>query len=195
MMFYLCYGYMLCKIVSIKSESSTMGFESILYSCQISRMVLQDEYDIFDWSFILQNISTAMCCYNAVQYNMILHTSLKERIMNMNLSLNPQKTPHNSPSQVSYGVSFVNILEKFRLRYNGSELCLFITAHVESAATAICVWILHIFCMIVLDILCPEQNSHVADEMAEICPVVMWPHRAESTNVEARIFPEKCCCC
>ena len=53
---------------------------------------------------------------------MILHTALQERRLNMYQSLNPRKnTPHISPWRASYGVSFVNILEKFD-RYNGTAL-------------------------------------------------------------------------
>ena len=36
-------------------------------------------------------------CYNAVQYNKILHTSLQWRGQNINHKLNLQKTPHTSP--------------------------------------------------------------------------------------------------
>ena len=50
--------------------------------------------------------------YNKVQYNMILYTWLQRLGQNMNVSINPQKTPHNSPWRVSYGMSFVMILEK-----------------------------------------------------------------------------------
>ena len=40
---------------------------------------------------------TVECRYNTVQYNMILYTSLRWLEQNINVSLNPQKTPHNSP--------------------------------------------------------------------------------------------------
>ena len=52
------------------------------------------------------------CRYNAVQYNMILHTSLQKLGQNINHWLKPQKTPHTSPWRASYGMSFVNILDK-----------------------------------------------------------------------------------
>ena len=56
---------------------------------------------------------TVECCYNMVQYNMIIHTSLQELLrQNINHRRNPQKTPHTSPWRVSYGVSFINFLEK-----------------------------------------------------------------------------------
>ena len=55
---------------------------------------------------------TAMCCYNTVQYNTILHTWLWWLIQSINGSLNPQNTPYNSPQRASYEVSFVMILEK-----------------------------------------------------------------------------------
>ena len=35
--------------------------------------------------------------YNAVQYHMILHTSLQLPRKTTNQSVNPQKTPHTSP--------------------------------------------------------------------------------------------------
>ena len=43
---------------------------------------------------------------------MLLHTSLQELRQNINQRLNPQRTPHTSPWWASYGMSFVNILEK-----------------------------------------------------------------------------------
>ena len=52
------------------------------------------------------------CCYIVNYYNMLLHTSLQELRQNINQRLNPQKTPHTLPWRASYGVSFVNILEK-----------------------------------------------------------------------------------
>ena len=52
---------------------------------------------------------TLGCRYNSVQYNMVLHTSLKELRQNINQKLNPQRT---LLWWASYGVSFVNILEK-----------------------------------------------------------------------------------
>ena len=52
---------------------------------------------------------------------MILHT-LQELRQNMNQRLNSQKTPHALPYQSSYGMSFVNILEKNWLPYNGTSL-------------------------------------------------------------------------
>ena len=60
-----------------------------------------------------------LCCrntvewrYNAVQYNMVLHTSLQEVRQSINQRLHTQKAPHSSPWPASYGVSSVNILEK-----------------------------------------------------------------------------------
>ena len=43
---------------------------------------------------------------------MILHTSLQELRQNINQRLSPKKTPHTLPWRVSYGVSFMNLLEK-----------------------------------------------------------------------------------
>ena len=37
---------------------------------------------------------------------------MQELRQDINLKLNPQKTPHSSPVRVSYGVSFVNIFKK-----------------------------------------------------------------------------------
>ena len=62
------------------------------------------------------------CHYNVVEFNMVLHTSLQEVRQNINQRLNPQKTLHTSPWRASYGVSFVNILEKIDRRYNGTTL-------------------------------------------------------------------------
>ena len=53
---------------------------------------------------------TVEYCYDAVQYNMVLHTPLLEVRQYINQRLNPQKTPHTS---AVYDVSFVDILEKF----------------------------------------------------------------------------------
>ena len=52
------------------------------------------------------------CRYNAVQYNMVLLTSLRWLRQDINQNLWPQKTIHASPWRASYGVSFVRILEK-----------------------------------------------------------------------------------
>ena len=48
-------------------------------------------------SFGLRADSTGKCRYNAVQYNMILHTPLQWLGQNIHQSFNPQKTPHISP--------------------------------------------------------------------------------------------------
>ena len=52
------------------------------------------------------------CRYNAVQYVMIFYTVSQWLMQNINQSLYLQKTPPNLPSQASYEVSIVNILEK-----------------------------------------------------------------------------------
>ena len=51
--------------------------------------------------------------YNAVQYNMILHTSLQWLRQTIYQSFNPQKTTLTSPQRASYGVIFVRIWELF----------------------------------------------------------------------------------
>ena len=61
-----------------------------------------DDSEYFAISFKI----TARGRYNAVQYNIILHTPLRLPRLNKNVSVNPQKTPH------SYGVSLVRIFEK-----------------------------------------------------------------------------------
>ena len=68
--------------------------------------------DALECKWSLAERHTVECRYNAEQHNTILHTSLQELSQNINQRLNPQKTPHSSPWRVSYGVSFVNILEK-----------------------------------------------------------------------------------
>ena len=50
--------------------------------------------------------------YDTVQYDMILQTSLQWLRQKVNQNLHSQKTPHTSPSQVSYGVPIVRILNK-----------------------------------------------------------------------------------
>ena len=50
-----------------------------------------------------------MYYYNAVQHNMILHMVRQRLRQNMHQRLYSQKTPHISPSWVSYGVSFGRI--------------------------------------------------------------------------------------
>ena len=64
------------------------------------------------WLLIIASGNTIECHYNAVQYNMILHTSLWWLRQNINESVNPHMTPHSSPWWASYGVSFVTNLEK-----------------------------------------------------------------------------------
>ena len=51
--------------------------------------------------------------YNAVCYNMILNTPLQWLRQNINQSLPSQKTPHNSPSRASYGVSIARKLTTY----------------------------------------------------------------------------------
>ena len=52
------------------------------------------------------------CCYNTLQPNIILYTVWQWLRQNMHQRLYSQMTPHNLPSQVSYGVSFVRIWVK-----------------------------------------------------------------------------------
>ena len=55
---------------------------------------------------------TVECHYNMVQYCKILHKYLQELRQDIYQMLDSQNTPHTSPLQMSYGVSFVNICEK-----------------------------------------------------------------------------------
>ena len=45
----------------------------------------------------VQKYYTVECCYNTVQYEMILHTSLQLRRQNINQTVNSQNTPQTSP--------------------------------------------------------------------------------------------------
>ena len=67
---------------------------------------------------------TVECRYNAVLYNMILHTSLQELRQGINQSPNQQKTTYTSPWWVSYRVSFVNIFKigENWSHYNGTTM-------------------------------------------------------------------------
>ena len=76
---------------------------------------------------------TVKCRYNAVQYNMSWHKSLQELRQNTNQRLNPQKTPHTSPSRASYAVSFVTILDKIDCVMTALH-CIFIFDHYQFIA-------------------------------------------------------------
>ena len=54
------------------------------------------------WSYSLSD----SCCYNKVQYNMILHSSLQWLRQNKNGGLNPQQTPISRTNGWAMGVSF-----------------------------------------------------------------------------------------
>ena len=51
------------------------------------------------------------CRYNAVQYIMILHTTIQRQEQNINKISKSQKTPHITPLRASYRVSVVRILQ------------------------------------------------------------------------------------
>ena len=53
-----------------------------------------------------------MLHHNSIQYNMISYRPLQWLKQNINQSLNPWKTPHISPSEERYRMSFVWILEQ-----------------------------------------------------------------------------------
>ena len=59
----------------------------------------------------MQHCDTVGYRYNAVQYIMIFYTVLQWLMWNINQTSYSQKTPHTSPSQVSYWMSIVKILE------------------------------------------------------------------------------------
>ena len=72
-----------------------------------------DCWENIDRSSYIKALYTVECRYNAVQYNTIFHTApLHWLTHNMNQTLNSQKTFHTSPSQASYGASFVRVREK-----------------------------------------------------------------------------------
>ena len=52
---------------------------------------------------------TVECCYDAVEFVMILHSAQRWQRQNINQTLDSQKTPHISPSRASYGVCVVRI--------------------------------------------------------------------------------------
>ena len=62
--------------------------------------------------FLLEWCNTVECHYGTVQYDMILHMVRQWLRQSMNQRLYSWKTPHISPSQASYGVSFVKIWVK-----------------------------------------------------------------------------------
>ena len=64
------------------------------------------------WASIWTMPNTVECRYNAVTFVTILHSALRLRWLNINQTLDSQKTPHISPSRASYGVPFVRIFEK-----------------------------------------------------------------------------------
>ena len=65
------------------------------------------------------------CLYNAVQYSMILQVLLQWRVGNINQNSNTQKALY----QVSYGVSFVRILEKINRIITALHCIVFFTVH------------------------------------------------------------------
>ena len=61
---------------------------------------------------IMKETNTLKCRYNAVQFIAILHTALRYQWQKVNQILLSQQTSHISPSQASYGMSIVRIVEK-----------------------------------------------------------------------------------
>ena len=62
------------------------------------------------------------CRYNAVQYNMILHTVLKWLRQNVNQDLYSQHTSHISPSPASFWVVYCEEFGENWVPYNGTAL-------------------------------------------------------------------------
>ena len=54
-------------------------------------------------------IYTLECRYSTVKHSMILHIVRQMTEAKLALEVYSQKTPHTSPSWISYGVSFVRI--------------------------------------------------------------------------------------
>ena len=61
-----------------------------------------------------RQLTTVEYRFNAVQYNMILHSSLKWLGQNIYQNINPQKTPHSSPAREDFGENWP--------RYNDTAL-------------------------------------------------------------------------
>ena len=58
------------------------------------------------------SVNDSKSLYNTVYYIMILNIKFQLQMQDINQHIDSQKTLHSSPSQASYGVSFVGILEK-----------------------------------------------------------------------------------
>ena len=72
--------------------------------CLANSNVPSDEWKCDKWYFIRSQ--------SVIQYDIIMHTSLLFLRHDINQSVNPQRTPHTSPWQASYGASFVRIFKK-----------------------------------------------------------------------------------
>ena len=59
----------------------------------------------------------SLCCYNVVQYDMLLHTALQWWRQNLDKELELYKTPHTLPLQVSYRVSVMWIFKTLQWHY------------------------------------------------------------------------------
>ena len=91
------------------------NFFNVIDSCDAGGIWVTD-INTFVAAGLTQILVTVSCChnnfYNTVQFKMVLHTALQWPKLNINQSLNSQKTPHSLPSRASYGMSIVGILEK-----------------------------------------------------------------------------------
>ena len=112
-LWYICYG---CECNCVQLGSSHFNT-----NCR-NKIFLQFTGDIFRFDF--SRIDLVRCCYNAVQYNMSFHTTLKWLKLNINLHLNSQMATHSLTSPVKYGVSIVSILEKIDcIGHNSTAEC------------------------------------------------------------------------
>ena len=90
------------------------------------------------WPYLTQNMAhTVDCRYNAVQYEIILHTSLHWLGQSIYYCLNPQNTSHISPYLASYGLFFFQDLGENWPRWKDAALYLHSTKSCWSACTCI----------------------------------------------------------
>ena len=85
-------------------------------------------------------VYTVKCCYNAVQFTMILHKALRWQYPNANQTSNSQQPTHTSPWRASYGVSILRIWGKI----DSNIMAVHCTFSVYSASQEICSWL--VFC-------------------------------------------------
>ena len=87
---------------------------------------------------------TVECCYNVVQFIMVLQTALQWQQQNVNKTSNSQQAPHTSPSRVSSGVSIMINLKKID--------CIILAPH--------CMYVLHDLCSPIHNVLWITLHTH-----------------------------------